>query len=101
MGEVHLQVNPSGKLKSLRLPELGEIKEIHGLSVCTFLKDRRVAERQAEARAPLGRVGLGFLVDEIPIGLEFIAAYIEDAVNDVNIVDMEMELSEFNQSVPP
>jgi RNA 3'-terminal phosphate cyclase (ATP) len=49
MGEVHLQVDPSSKLKSLRLPEFGEIKEIRGLSVCTFLKDRRVAERQAEA----------------------------------------------------
>ncbi len=49
MGEIHLQVNPSGRLKPLRLPEFGEIKEIHGLSVCTFLKERRVAERQAEA----------------------------------------------------
>lgn len=49
MGEVHLQVKPSGRLKPLRLPEFGEIKEIRGLSVCTFLKDRRVAERQAEA----------------------------------------------------
>jgi radical SAM superfamily enzyme YgiQ (UPF0313 family) len=48
---------------------------------------------------PLGRVGLGFLVDEIPIGLEFIAAYIEDAVNDVNIVDMEMERKSFQNLI--
>lgn len=48
MGEVHLQVYPSRKLKPLRLPEFGENREISGLSVCTFLKDRRVAERQAE-----------------------------------------------------
>jgi RNA 3'-terminal phosphate cyclase (ATP) len=49
MGEVNLQVYPSPGLKSLRLPESGEIREIGGLSVCTFLKDRRVAERQADA----------------------------------------------------
>jgi RNA 3'-terminal phosphate cyclase len=36
-------------LKPLRLPEFGKIRGIHGFSVCTFLKDRRVAERQAEA----------------------------------------------------
>ncbi len=40
---------------------------------------------------PSGRSGLGFLMDQIPIGLEYIAAYIEDAVEEVHIVDMEME----------
>jgi len=49
MGEVHLHINPTSKLKSLRLPEFGNVREIRGLSVCTFLEDRRVAERQAEA----------------------------------------------------
>jgi RNA 3'-terminal phosphate cyclase (ATP) len=49
MGEVHLQVNPINELKPLQLPEFGKVRKIHGLSVCTFLKDRRVAERQAEA----------------------------------------------------
>jgi RNA 3'-terminal phosphate cyclase (ATP) len=52
-GEVHLKVNPSTKLKSLKLDEFGEIRKIRGLSVCTFLKDRRVAERQAEAAEKL------------------------------------------------
>jgi RNA 3'-terminal phosphate cyclase (ATP) len=49
MGEVRLQVHPSDRLKPLRLPEFGEIREIRGLSVCTFLQNRRVAERQAES----------------------------------------------------
>jgi radical SAM superfamily enzyme YgiQ (UPF0313 family) len=40
---------------------------------------------------PSGRRGLSFAFDLIPIGLEYIAAYIEDAVEDVHIVDMEME----------
>ena len=40
---------------------------------------------------PSGRSGLGFLVDQIPIGLEYIAANIEDVVEEIHIVDMEME----------
>lgn len=40
---------------------------------------------------PDGRKGLGFASDLIPIGLEYIAAAIEDAVDDVNIIDMELE----------
>ena len=40
---------------------------------------------------PPGRRGLSFAYDLIPIGLEYIAAYIEDAVEDICIVDMEME----------
>ena len=38
-----------------------------------------------------GRKGLGFASDVIPIGLEYIAAAIEDVVDDVNIIDMELE----------
>ncbi len=49
MGEIHLQVDPCKRLRPLQLPEFGKIKKIRGLSVCTFLKERRVAERQAEA----------------------------------------------------
>ncbi len=40
---------------------------------------------------PKGRKGLGFAADLIPIGLEYIAAVIEDIVDDVRIIDMEFE----------
>jgi RNA 3'-terminal phosphate cyclase (ATP) len=33
----------------MRLKEFGTIRELHGVSVCTFLADRKVAERQAKA----------------------------------------------------
>jgi len=46
---------------------------------------------------PSGRAGLSFLMDQIPLGLEYIAAYIEGAVDEVNIVDMEMENRSFRQ----
>ncbi|MCW4020527.1 MAG: B12-binding domain-containing radical SAM protein, partial [Candidatus Bathyarchaeota archaeon] len=46
---------------------------------------------------PSGRSGLSFLMDQIPIGLEYIAAYIEDAVEEVNIVDVEMDRRSFRQ----
>jgi len=49
MGEVSLEVQPCQKLGSLRLEKLGRIEELRGVSVCTFLADRRVAERQAKA----------------------------------------------------
>jgi RNA 3'-terminal phosphate cyclase (ATP) len=49
MGEVVLDVVPVDKLASLNLQEFGKLKEVKGVSVCTFLEDRRVAERQAEA----------------------------------------------------
>ncbi|NIR87200.1 RNA 3'-terminal phosphate cyclase [Candidatus Bathyarchaeota archaeon] len=49
MGEVSLEVQPCPKLDPLRLEERGKIEEMRGVSVCTFLADRRVAERQAKA----------------------------------------------------
>jgi len=49
MGQVYLKAEPCRNLKPLRLERFGEVKYIYGLSVCTFLKDRRVAERQADA----------------------------------------------------
>ncbi|MCD6530588.1 RNA 3'-terminal phosphate cyclase [Candidatus Bathyarchaeota archaeon] len=49
MGEVHLKVNPPRKLKPLWLTEFGELEKIEGISVCTFLEDRKVAERQRNA----------------------------------------------------
>lgn len=49
MGEVTLEVQPCQKLSPLRLEQFGTIKELRGISVCTFLADRKVAERQANA----------------------------------------------------
>ncbi len=40
---------------------------------------------------PKGRKGLGFSADIIPLGLEYIAASIQDVVEDIHIVDMEFE----------
>jgi RNA 3'-terminal phosphate cyclase (ATP) len=48
MGEVTLTVQPCAVLKPLRLNGYGNLKTIKGVSVCTFLADRRVAERQAQ-----------------------------------------------------
>jgi RNA 3'-phosphate cyclase len=49
MGETTITVEPSKSLRSLRLEKFGKIATIKGVSVCTFLAERRVAERQAKA----------------------------------------------------
>jgi RNA 3'-phosphate cyclase len=49
MGEITLEVAPCPTPKSLKLENFGNLKQIKGVSVCTFLADRRVAERQAKA----------------------------------------------------
>jgi len=49
MGEVTLTVEPCKSLQALRLDNFGKIKVIEGVSVCTFLAERKVAERQARA----------------------------------------------------
>ena len=49
MGEVLLEVRPSKRLEPLSLESFGRLTEINGVSVCTFLADRKVAERQARA----------------------------------------------------
>jgi RNA 3'-terminal phosphate cyclase (ATP) len=49
MGEVTLMVEPCRELKPLVLESFGTLKKINGISVCTFLAERRVAERQAAA----------------------------------------------------
>ena len=51
MGKVLLEVQPCKKLSPLSLEQFGRLREIKGISVCTFLADRRVAERQAKAAA--------------------------------------------------
>jgi RNA 3'-phosphate cyclase len=49
MGEATLRVQPCRKLGPLHLEEFGVIEESRGVSVCTFLADQNVAERQANA----------------------------------------------------
>lgn len=44
---------------------------------------------------PSGRKGLSFAFDMIPLGLEYLAAYIEDVVEQVNIVDLELDRRTF------
>jgi RNA 3'-terminal phosphate cyclase (ATP) len=49
MGEATITVKPNRQLKPFTLKSFGHLKGIKGLSVCTFLADRQVAERQAKA----------------------------------------------------
>jgi len=49
MGEATLIMKPTNALKPLRLETFGQSRNIKGVSVCTGLADRRVAERQAKA----------------------------------------------------
>ncbi|HIE13696.1 TPA: RNA 3'-terminal phosphate cyclase [Candidatus Bathyarchaeota archaeon] len=49
MGEVYLEVHPQKRLKPLILEKFGYVESVSGISVCTFLADRKVAERQAKA----------------------------------------------------
>jgi RNA 3'-terminal phosphate cyclase (ATP) len=48
-GEVTVSAEPCTSLRPLRLENFGQIKAIRGVSVCTFLAERKVAERQAKA----------------------------------------------------
>jgi RNA 3'-terminal phosphate cyclase (ATP) len=49
MGEVTTTVEPCRSLKPILLESFGNVKTVKGISVCTFLADRNVAERQAKA----------------------------------------------------
>ena len=49
MGEVTMTAKPNHALKPILLEKFGKIKSVSGVSVCTFLADRQVAERQAAA----------------------------------------------------
>jgi RNA 3'-terminal phosphate cyclase (ATP) len=49
MGEATMTVQPNKTLKPIQLQNFGKLKGIKGVSVCTFLADRQVAERQAKA----------------------------------------------------
>jgi RNA 3'-phosphate cyclase len=49
MGEITMTVKPPHTLQPIRLENFGKLKSIKGVSVCTFLAERKVAERQAKA----------------------------------------------------
>jgi RNA 3'-terminal phosphate cyclase (ATP) len=48
MGEATMTVKPNPKIKPIQLENFGKLKSIKGVSVCTFLADKQVAERQAK-----------------------------------------------------
>jgi RNA 3'-terminal phosphate cyclase (ATP) len=48
MGEATLTVEPCKSLQPIHMEVFGKIKTIKGVSVCTFLSERKVAERQAK-----------------------------------------------------
>jgi RNA 3'-terminal phosphate cyclase (ATP) len=48
-GEVSIDLQPCKPLTALSLEAFGNVKSIKGISVCTFLAERKVAERQAKA----------------------------------------------------
>jgi len=49
MGRATLTVKPNCDLKPVCLEDFGRLESVKGVSVCTFLADRQVAERQAKA----------------------------------------------------
>ena len=48
MGKATMTVKPNRKLTPLHLENFGKLKSVKGVSVCTYLADRQVAERQAK-----------------------------------------------------
>jgi len=48
MGEVTMIVEPCSSLQRICLESFGKLKTMRGVSICTFLADRKVAERQAK-----------------------------------------------------
>ena len=48
MGEATMTVKPNLSINPIQLENFGKLKSIKGVSVCTFLADKQVAERQAK-----------------------------------------------------
>jgi RNA 3'-terminal phosphate cyclase (ATP) len=48
MGEVNLKVQPCKEIHPIKREDFGKIVSTEGISICTFLADRKVAERQAK-----------------------------------------------------
>jgi RNA 3'-phosphate cyclase len=66
MGEATMIVKPNHKLKPVQLQNFGNVKSINGVSICTFLADKEVAERQAKAaEESLSKNGYGVNVEVI------------------------------------
>ncbi|MBL7118743.1 RNA 3'-terminal phosphate cyclase [Candidatus Bathyarchaeota archaeon] len=58
-GEVSITIDPPRKLGPLKLERFGKITQVEGISVATYLEDRKVAERQAKsAKECLARNGI-------------------------------------------
>ena len=57
----------------------------------------KVAFKRILLVKPSGRKGLSFAFDLIPLGLEYLAAYIEDTVEQVHIVDLELDRRTFKE----
>jgi len=49
MGEATMTTEPNMNLSPITLENFGKLKSVKGVSVCTFLADRQVADRQAKA----------------------------------------------------
>ncbi len=66
MGEATLIVDPCHELKTFRQTEFGNITSIKGYSVCTYLADKQVGQRQADAAiAEFAKSGLNVSVEVI------------------------------------
>ncbi|MGA3059430.1 MAG: RNA 3'-terminal phosphate cyclase [Candidatus Bathyarchaeia archaeon] len=66
MGEVTMTTAPNRMLKPIQLENFGNLKKIKGVSICTFLADRQVAERQAKAAQDfLSRSGYNASIDVV------------------------------------
>ena len=48
-GELTMNIKPNHALNSIKLEAFGKIESVNGVSVCTYLANRQVAERQAKA----------------------------------------------------
>ena len=48
---------------------------------------------------PAGRKGLSFAFDLIPLGLEYVASYVRNIVEEVHIVDLELERRSFQELI--
>lgn len=66
MGEATLTVEPCPKMEALRLEDFGNITSIRGYSVCTFLGEKHVAQRQGDtARQFLAQAGFNTSIEVV------------------------------------
>ncbi len=66
MGEATMTVKPNRLVEAIILEDFGKIKRVSGVSVCTFLADKQVAERQAKtAQRYLSEKGYNAIIDVV------------------------------------